>query len=55
MLAPTADLLASQPAPPKKSNNRSTQVCPQCDWEIDSGYHVCPHCHYYLMGKMNDF
>ena len=28
----------------------STQVCPQCDWEIDAGYRVCPHCHFYLMG-----
>jgi len=30
------------PAPQKK-------VCPQCDWEIDAGYRICPHCRYYFM------
>ncbi len=28
---------------------RTTQICPQCQWEIDAGYRVCPHCHFYLM------
>ena len=46
-------MLSSQK--PKNVPGRSTQVCPQCDWEIDSGYHVCPHCHYYLMGKTDEF
>ena len=32
--------------PSKKQRN--TQICPQCDWEIDAGYTVCPHCHFYL-------
>ena len=35
--------------PSKKQRN--TQICPQCDWEIDAGYTVCPHCHFYLSGS----
>lgn len=37
----------------KKSKERAynTQICPQCDWEIDAGYKVCPHCHFYLSGE----
>lgn len=53
MLVPPEILLKSTQQ--KKTPGRTTQVCPQCDWEIDAGYHVCPHCHYYLMGKMDDF
>ncbi|MBO7725037.1 MAG: TFIIB-type zinc finger domain-containing protein, partial [Thermoguttaceae bacterium] len=34
-----------------KGKTRNTQICPQCDWEIDAGYRVCPHCHFYLAGK----
>ena len=34
-----------------KERTRNTQICPQCDWEIDAGYRVCPHCHFYLTGK----
>lgn len=32
-----------------------TQICPQCDWEIDSGYRICPHCRCYLMGKVSEY
>lgn len=32
---------------------KSTQICPQCDWEIDTDYRVCPHCHFYLMDNHN--
>ena len=31
-----------------------TRVCPNCDRDIDLGYHVCPHCHAYLTG-LNEF
>lgn len=34
---------------------KKTQVCPQCDWEIDAGYHICPHCRYYLMGNTGEY
>ena len=37
--------------PRMKEKARNTQICPQCDWEIDAGYRVCPHCHFYLAGK----
>ena len=30
------------------------RVCPNCEREIDMGYHVCPHCHAYLTG-LNEF
>ena len=30
------------------------RVCPNCEREIDLGYHVCPHCHAYLTG-LNEF
>lgn len=30
------------------------KVCPSCDREIDTGYHICPHCHTYLTG-LSDF
>ncbi len=33
------------------TQKKNTQICPQCDWEIDIGYKVCPHCHFYLMDK----
>ncbi|MCL2710460.1 MAG: hypothetical protein FWE95_06240 [Planctomycetaceae bacterium] len=30
------------------------RVCPNCERDIDLGYHVCPHCHAYLAG-LNEF
>ena len=30
------------------------KVCPNCEREIDMGYHICPHCHTYITG-LNDF
>jgi len=30
------------------------RICPNCEREIDLGYHVCPHCHAYLSG-LNEF
>ena len=35
--------LVEKRATPKK------KVCPQCDWEIDAGFKICPHCRYYFM------
>ena len=35
-----------EPAPLKVSNKK---VCPQCDWEIDAGFKICPHCRYYFI------
>lgn len=30
------------------------KVCPNCEKEIDMGYHICPFCHTYITG-LNDF
>lgn len=30
------------------------KLCPNCEREIDLGYHICPHCHTYITG-LNDF
>ncbi|MDR3198106.1 MAG: formate dehydrogenase accessory protein FdhE [Planctomycetaceae bacterium] len=30
------------------------RICPNCEREIDMGYHICPHCHTYITG-LNDF
>jgi len=30
------------------------RICPNCERDIDLGYHVCPHCHAYLTG-LNEF
>ena len=30
------------------------RVCPNCERDIDLGYHVCPYCHAYLTG-LNEF
>ncbi len=27
-----------------------SKICPNCDRDIDVGYHICPHCHTYLTG-----
>jgi len=32
--------------PPLESTRK---VCPQCSWEIDPGYKICPHCRYYFI------
>jgi hypothetical protein len=30
------------------------KVCPNCETEIDMGYHICPHCYTYISG-LDDF
>jgi hypothetical protein len=30
------------------------RLCPNCEREIDMGYHICPHCHTYIT-SLNDF
>jgi len=30
------------------------KICPNCERDIDLGYHICPHCHAYLTG-LNEF
>jgi len=30
------------------------KLCPSCDREIDTGYHICPHCHTYI-SALSDF
>ena len=44
-----------QPAAVKESSTLArTRVCPNCERDIDMGYHICPHCHAYLTG-LNEF
>ncbi len=30
------------------------KLCPSCDREIDTGYHICPHCQTYI-SSLSDF
>lgn len=32
-----------------KKKERHTKLCPQCDWEIDADYKICPKCRFYFM------
>jgi Zn finger protein HypA/HybF involved in hydrogenase expression len=36
------------------SASAHVRLCPNCEREIDMGYHICPHCHTYITG-LNDF
>ena len=51
-------ILASkrQPTVAIQDSNEQARVkmCPNCERDIDLGYHVCPHCHAYLTG-LNEF
>ena len=33
--------------PPKKTVQK--KICPQCDWEIDAAFRICPKCRYYFI------
>ena len=33
----------------EKKKLPTKKICPQCDWEIDAGFKICPHCRYYFM------
>ena len=35
-------------------SHEKLKLCPSCDREIDTGYHICPHCHTYI-STMSDF
>jgi len=43
-----------QPAAKESSVLARVRVCPNCERDIDLGYHICPHCHAYLTG-LNEF
>jgi len=43
---PAAQSFASAPLPP------STKTCANCERDIDSRYHICPHCKTYLVDKL---
>ena len=50
-------ILAPKRQPPvtrESSVLARTRVCPNCERDIDLGYHICPHCHAYLTG-LNEF
>ena len=44
---------SGQPGPEQddwvKKNTRTKKICPQCEWEIDAGYKICPKCRYYFV------
>ncbi|MBP5622612.1 MAG: hypothetical protein J6X44_11430 [Thermoguttaceae bacterium] len=37
----------SEELPKKKVIQK--KICPQCDWEIDADFKICPKCRYYFM------
>lgn len=55
---------SNTPLPPKKKKTSVPQgdaetspnvkICPNCEKDIDMGYHICPHCKTYITG-LNDF
>ena len=38
----------------KVQHHGPVKMCPSCDREIDTGYHICPHCHTYI-STLSDF
>ena len=38
----------------KVQHDPHVKLCPSCDREIDTGYHICPHCHTYI-STLSDF
>jgi len=38
----------------KAPHHSPVKLCPSCDREIDSGYHICPHCQTYI-STLSDF
>jgi RNA polymerase subunit RPABC4/transcription elongation factor Spt4 len=49
-------LAPKQPTPTVRDSSvlARVKVCPNCERDIDLGYHICPHCHAYLTG-LNEF
>jgi RNA polymerase subunit RPABC4/transcription elongation factor Spt4 len=48
--------VATMTAHPAQKTQQQPQVkmCLSCDREIDTGYHICPHCHTYI-STLSDF
>jgi ribosomal protein L32 len=44
----------SSPDPSPSTIMPHVKLCPNCEKEIDLGYHICPYCHTYITG-LNDF
>jgi RNA polymerase subunit RPABC4/transcription elongation factor Spt4 len=53
VLAPKRQPAAAVPAKDPSTQAR-VRVCPNCERDIDLGYHICPYCHAYLTG-LNEF
>jgi hypothetical protein len=54
-LAEMAGLAAATLSQPAVIENKTkTKLCPSCDREIDTGYHICPHCQTYI-SSLSDF
>jgi RNA polymerase subunit RPABC4/transcription elongation factor Spt4 len=39
---------------PKVQRHPHIKLCPSCDREMDTGYHICPHCQTYI-STLSDF
>jgi len=46
-------IMAGHPST-KAPHHTHVKLCPSCDREIDTGYHICPHCHTYI-STLSDF
>ena len=44
-----ADTNAPTPEELPKKKVVQKKICPQCDWEIDAAFKICPKCRYYFM------
>ena len=53
-LAEMAGLTATAHHSTVAENRTKTKLCPSCDREIDTGYHICPHCQTYI-SSLGDF
>jgi len=56
----TTELITEQEKPAPSAENHvvavppppSTRTCANCERDIDSRYHICPHCKTYLVDKL---
>ncbi|MDD3589679.1 MAG: hypothetical protein PHO46_05330 [Thermoguttaceae bacterium] len=44
--APEEELFSAEELPKKTIQKK---ICPQCDWEIDAAFKICPKCRYYFI------
>jgi len=52
--AAAADFVDSPPTDTGDKNSPPKKSCHMCNQEIQTGIHICPHCHTYI-AKLTDF